>query len=151
MKYLEGIKSSIFSIGQYHHARPIVTGDADDDNDTGDQSVKYQVHIEDTGEVYRCDERNSVLVGMEALGRRGIPVGCRNGGCGVCKVEITAGQYVARVMSREHVSAEDEACGRVLACRVRPDSDLSLKVIGQMKKSVCRTVETAPAQGSLST
>jgi ferredoxin len=54
--------------------------------------MKYQVLIEDTGESYRCDERNTVLVGMEALGRKGIPVGCRNGGCGVCKVEVTAGQ-----------------------------------------------------------
>ncbi|MEY4752803.1 MAG: hypothetical protein RJA44_478 [Pseudomonadota bacterium] len=113
--------------------------------------MKFEVRIEDTGESYRCDERQSVLVGMEALGRKGIPVGCRNGGCGVCKVEVTAGQYHARVMSRDHVSAEEEACGRVLACRIRPGSDLSLRVIGKMKKSVCRTVEAASAQETLST
>ena len=100
--------------------------------------MKHQVRIEDTGEIYRCDERQTVLVGMEALGRKGIPVGCRNGGCGVCKVEVTAGSYESRVMSREHVSAEDEACGRVLSCRIRPCSDLSLKVIGRMQRSVCR-------------
>ena len=113
--------------------------------------MKYQVVIEDTGESYRCDERQTVLVGMEALGRKGIPVGCRNGGCGVCKVEVTAGQYQVRVMSRDHVSAEDEACGRVLSCRIRPSSDLHVKVIGKMKKSVCRTVEAAEAPGVFST
>ncbi len=104
---------------------------------------RHEVLIVDTGEVYRCADTRSLLEGMEALGRRGIPVGCRNGGCGVCKVAIETGTYVARVMSREHVSEEDEACGRVLACRVRPTSAVRLRVIGKMKKSVCRTVEPA--------
>ena len=111
---------------------------------------RFDVLIEDTGERYACAESRSLLDGMEALGRKGIPVGCRNGGCGVCKVAITEGRYVARVMSREHVSEADEAAGRVLACRVRPASDLRLAVIGKMKKSVCRVVEPvlAPLQAS---
>ena len=112
---------------------------------------RFDVVIEDTGETYRCAETRSLLEGMEVLGRKGIPVGCRNGGCGVCKVEIHRGTYAARVMSREHVSEEDERCGRVLACRVRPTSDVSLAVIGKMKKSVCRTVELADAPASHST
>lgn len=107
--------------------------------------MRFEVVIDDTGESFGCDERRSVLEGMEGLGRRGIPVGCRNGGCGVCKVEVLSGHYAARVMSREHVSQEDEACGRVLACRIRPGSDLRVRVIGKMRKSVCRTVETATA------
>ena len=110
---------------------------------------RYEVLIEDTGETYRCLEIRSLLEGMEALGRRGIPVGCRNGGCGVCKVQVNSGSYASRVMSREHVSEEDERCGRVLACRVRPTSALSLSVIGTMKKSVCRTAEVAVAAQSI--
>ena len=112
--------------------------------------MKFQVLIEDTGETYRCDERDTVLTGMENLGRKGIPVGCRNGGCGVCKVEVVGGDYASRVMSRDHVSEDDEACHRVLACRVRPRSDLQIKVLGKMKKSVCRVVEPAGALASLS-
>ena len=54
--------------------------------------MKYQIVIEDTGEQYPCDERESVLEGMARLGRRGIPVGCRGGGCGVCKVRILSGE-----------------------------------------------------------
>ena len=50
--------------------------------------MEYQVLIEDTGEHYACDERESVLHGMARLGRRGIPLGCRGGGCGICKVQI---------------------------------------------------------------
>ena len=41
-------------------------------------------------------------------------------------------------MSREYVSAEDEAADRVLACRVRPTSDLRIHVLGKMSKNVCR-------------
>jgi ferredoxin len=101
----------------------------------------FDIRIEDTGEHYPCADTRSLLEGMEILGRRGIPVGCRNGGCGVCKVRITSGAFVSRVMSRAHVSIEDEQACRVLACRVRPVSDLSLAVIGKLKKSVCRLAE----------
>ena len=100
--------------------------------------MKHQILIEDTGEHYACDERESVLDGMARLGRRGIPVGCRGGGCGVCKVQIIDGSYATRVMSRAHVSAEELAAGVVLACRVTPNSDLCVEVIGKMKKNVCK-------------
>ena len=105
--------------------------------------TRHQVRILDTGESYRCGDDETVLAGMESLGRKGIPVGCRNGGCGVCKVEITTGRYAARKMSRDHVSEDDERHGRVLACRIRPTSDLELKVLGSMKKSVCRPASPA--------
>jgi ferredoxin len=99
---------------------------------------KFNVLIEDTGEQFPCPETRSLLQGMDALGRKGIPVGCHNGGCGVCKVAIQAGEFTSRVMSRAHVSEEDERAGHVLACRVRPQSDIRLSVLGGMKKSVCR-------------
>ena len=114
-------------------------------------ATAYTIVIADDGQTYRCSEQRTVLEGMEQLGRRGIPVGCRNGGCGVCKVEVLSGTYTARVMSREHVSEEDEACGRVLACRVRPTSDLRIAVIGKMKKSVCPAVEATDATACPST
>lgn len=97
----------------------------------------YNITIGDTGETYRCRPEETLLVGMERLGKRGIPVGCRGGGCGVCKVRIEQGEYQKRVMSRDHVSVEEEAAGIVLACRVRPASDIHLAVLGCMKKKVC--------------
>jgi ferredoxin len=101
----------------------------------------HTVTIEDDGSSYRCSDIQTLLEGMESLGKKGIPVGCRGGGCGVCKVQILSGTYTKRVMSREHVSEQDEAHGCVLACRVRPTNAISLRVIGQMKKNVCRAVE----------
>ena len=102
----------------------------------------YTITLDDTGESYRCVDYRSVLHGMEALGKKGIPVGCRSGGCGVCKVQVLQGSYSKRVMSREHVSEQDEVSGCVLSCRVTPTSDLRIRVLGSMKKTVCRPAPT---------
>ena len=107
--------------------------------------VYHTVTIADTGESYRCLDQRTVLEGMEALGKKGIPVGCRQGGCGVCKVQVLEGEYTRRVMSRAHVSAEEESSGCVLSCRIKPTSDLRLHVIGAMKKNVCRPAAGAAA------
>lgn len=106
----------------------------------------FTVTIEDTGETYRCPDYKTLLEGMEALAKKGIPVGCRGGGCGVCKVEIVAGTYSKRVMSRDHVSEEEEVAHKVLACRVKPTSDVTLRVLGKMKKNVCRDEKAAIAE-----
>lgn len=96
----------------------------------------FQVKISDTDECFPCRADQSVLDGMsQQIGRKGIPVGCRGGGCGVCKVEVLAGSYVRKVMTRAHVSVEEEAQGKVLACRIFPGSDLELRVIGTMKRT----------------
>ena len=112
---------------------------------------RFNVLIEDTGEHYACPDTRSLLEGMEQLGKKGIPVGCRNGGCGVCKVAIREGRYTTRVMSREHVSEDDERCGRVLACRVNPLSDIRLAVIGTMKKCLCKNVASTELQSTAAT
>jgi ferredoxin len=56
-----------------------------------------------------------------------IPVGCRGGGCGVCRVRIVDGTYTTRRMSRRHVTEADEAEGIALACRVIPTSDITVQ------------------------
>lgn len=98
-------------------------------------SVTLQVEVVDTGERYPCAPGESLLRGMLRLGRRGIPVGCVNGGCGVCKVRILQGR-VQRLgpVSRAHVSADEEAAGCTLACRVAPQTDVVLCVEGRMAK-----------------
>ena len=98
--------------------------------------IYYTVIIEETGESFRCSPQESLLVGMERLGKKGIPVGCRNGGCGVCKVQVNKGQYAKRKMSRGVVSAEEEASGCVLACKIFPQSDLELEVVGKMARAI---------------
>ena len=57
-----------------------------------DTRPKVTVEVAQTGESYLCATDESLLKGMLRLGRKGIPVGCVNGGCGVCKVRIVEGQ-----------------------------------------------------------
>lgn len=97
--------------------------------------MKHSIILKETGDTFTCDERQNVLAAMVAIGRRGIPSGCRGGGCGVCKVRIEQGQGDRLPMSRQHVTAEDEANGDVLACCLLPRSDMVLTVLGKMKRA----------------
>lgn len=106
----------------------------------------FQVEIANTQEVIVCRSDNTVLSAMEQLGRKGIPVGCRGGGCGVCKVRVTSGEFITKKMSREHISEAEEAEGVVLACRLYPRSDLTLSVEGKMERAVERGAELGIAR-----
>ena len=66
-----------------------------------------------------------------------IPVGCRGGGCGVCRVRVVEGEYSTKRMSRKHISPEDEVDGVVLACRLIPHSDIVVELAPT-------TIEPAP-------
>lgn len=100
-----------------------------------DTRPKVSVRVETTGETYPCALDESLLQGMLKLGRRGIPVGCVNGGCGVCKVQIVEGEVRALgPVSRAHVSVEEEARGITLACRVAPLSPVRLHAVGKLAK-----------------
>lgn len=76
---------------------------------------------------FACREGQSLLTAMIDARRTGIKVGCRNGGCGVCRVKVTAGSYVSQKMTRSRISEEEEARGIVLACRIIPGSDLAFE------------------------
>lgn len=95
----------------------------------------HTVRFLDSGESLACGEVESLLRSMEQLGRKHIPVGCRGGGCGVCKIRVVEGQFERKVMSRAHVSVEEEAEGYALACRITPRSDLSITVVGKMRRA----------------
>lgn len=93
------------------------------------------VHVSQTNESYDCATNESLLKGMLRLGRKGIPVGCVNGGCGVCKVRIVEGSVCALgPVSRAHVSVEEEAQGYTLACRVAPAEAVRLEVSARLSK-----------------
>ena len=67
---------------------------------------------------------------LSAVIRRGglpVKVGCRGGGCGVCRVQVLSGTYTTGPTSRAHVSDEASAAGFALACRLYPSSDLVLR------------------------
>jgi 3-phenylpropionate/trans-cinnamate dioxygenase ferredoxin reductase subunit len=103
------------------------------------QRPTVNVHVAQTGDCYDCGTDESLLKGMLRLGRKGIPVGCVNGGCGVCKVRIVEGRVQALgPVSRAHVSVDEEAQGYTLACRVAPTVAVRLEVSARLAKPFSR-------------
>lgn len=96
--------------------------------------MKHRVNVEGTDQQFSCGEDQHLLQGMQSF-RLGmpmldaIPVGCRGGGCGICRIRILTGDYVAQKMSRKHIPEQDQARGLALACRVYPRSELSIEVL----------------------
>jgi len=100
-----------------------------------DTRPKLPIHVRQTDETYLCANDESLLHGMLRLGRKSIPVGCVNGGCGVCKVHVLQGQCrPLGPISRAHVSATEESHGFTLACRVAPVTPVELEVTGKFEK-----------------
>jgi ferredoxin len=104
-----------------------------------DTRPKVTVHVAQTNEEFLCATEEALLKGMLRLGRKGIPVGCVNGGCGVCKVRILEGDVrVLGPISRAHVTLEEEQQGYTLACRVAPKVAVRLEVAGRLTKPFSR-------------
>ena len=110
-----------------------------------DAPLRHMVTVLDTQESFACRSDESLLAGMVRLGKRGIPVGCRGGGCGVCRIEVVRGDYVRHKMSAAHVDATDLSNHRVLACRIVPAGDLEIRVLGRMAQHVCAPPATDSA------
>jgi len=89
--------------------------------------VRHSIVMKDQQAGFNASPEHSVLVAMERAGQALIPVGCRGGGCGKCRIRILEGEYISKRMSRAWVSPEDEAEGRVLACRVFARGDLTIE------------------------
>ncbi len=78
---------------------------------------------------FLCSESERILIAMERAGQKGIPVGCRNGGCGICKVKVVTGDYVRGKMSSVHIGPDDIKNNYALACRVYPRSEMRVEAI----------------------
>lgn len=109
---------------------------------------KVTVCVVQTNETYPCATEESLLKGMLRLGRKGIPVGCVNGGCGVCKVKVLEGQtQPLGPISRAHVTLDEEACGYTLACRVAPVTAVRLEVAAKL----CKPFNRVPCEAAVAT
>lgn len=58
-----------------------------------------------------------------------VSIGCKGGGCGVCKVRVLDGEFSAKRMSKAHISDGERANNIVLACQITPLSDLTVEVV----------------------
>lgn len=101
------------------------------------------VQLRPHGPRFGCLPGETVLRAAERNARHELPVGCRGGGCGVCRIRVLRGQFVAGRMSRAHISDADLAHGITLACRTVPQESLEIEVLGRIER-----VHTVPDEGA---
>lgn len=92
-------------------------------------SASFQVHERSSGQSFRCRSDQAVLRAMEEQGKRCVPVGCRGGGCGLCKVQVLSGDYHCGRMSCAHVPPAAAQQGLALACQLYPQADLIIECL----------------------
>ncbi|MFC3884007.1 2Fe-2S iron-sulfur cluster-binding protein [Bacillus songklensis] len=91
------------------------------------RQTMYQVTID--GEAVFCSGDSSVLDAARKNFVR-FPYGCCAGGCGMCKMKITAGDYEFGVSSKAVLTDSEREKGYALACKTYPLSDLTVKIVG---------------------
>lgn len=87
----------------------------------------HRIRVIGGGE-FACAENERVLLAMERCGASDIGVGCRGGGCGICRVKVLEGSYTTGRMSAAKVPESDREAGYALACRLFPVGDLVIAV-----------------------
>ena len=106
--------------------------------------MSFEISISDSEDKFQCEAGQNVLAAMEKLGRKGIPVGCRGGGCGICRVQVVGDaelerDYKTLKMSKAQVSDVDRANGIALACKLVPLADLEVQPLGLLQKRLNAT------------
>ena len=95
--------------------------------------LRFKIEIVNRNISFDCDEDENIIKGLEQSVGRDMMVGCRQGGCGICRIKIISGEYKINPMNCNHVSKEDQQNGIVLACRTIPLSDMKLEYLGLKK------------------
>jgi len=96
--------------------------------------MRVEIVIENTGARFFCETERTLLAAMENRRCSGIPIGCRNGGCGMCKIKVLSGRYIGEKWSRACVSESEEVQGFALACRTVPLTDLRVVALVQVRQ-----------------
>jgi CDP-4-dehydro-6-deoxyglucose reductase len=92
--------------------------------------------IHPTGEVIYLDPGETVLEGLYKAGFA-YTIGCRRGGCAVCKVDVLGGRFAYnRPVATSVLSDTERTDGTCLSCRAVPASDLTIEMRGECVRLV---------------
>ena len=104
----------------------------------------FQIKVINRSESFICHEGQSLLAGMEYQQAQCIEVGCRGGGCGMCKIKVLQGEFNSKRMSKAHINEEERAAGFVLACRIFPSTDMRIESDHFEINTAANAVDTRP-------
>lgn len=99
--------------------------------------------VQPSGTEIHVSPDDTVLAGLQKAGYA-YTVGCRRGGCGICKIDVLEGSFsYNRPVADTVVTEEERTDGTCLSCRAVPDVDLTI----QMRDASLRLVN--PLLGQL--
>ena len=93
--------------------------------------MSFRIRVADTSLSFACRGDQTVLAAMSQAGKKCMTVGCRSGGCGVCRVQVVEGRFETGLMSQAEVCTGDREKGIALACQLYPRGDLAIRVLGR--------------------
>ena len=100
------------------------------------------VTIHPTGEDIYLDPEETVLSGLYKAGYA-YTVGCRRGGCAICKVDCRSGEFSYNHPIAETVITDAERTdGTCLTCRAVPETDVTIELRGENVRLVNRFLHT---------
>ena len=100
----------------------------------GFKRAKYKIVVEnDQNQLFECDAEQDLL--SSAIRAR-IPfiVACRSGGCGVCKIKVSMGEYERGICSKKTLPDEDRVNNYSLACKTYPKSNMVISIVKKSGK-----------------
>ena len=100
----------------------------------------FQLRVEGSDKTITCQEDESLLVALARQGYAQIPVGCRKGGCGVCKIRVLEGEFKTGKMSIKHVSLQEREESYSLACKTFPKGDLKFVVMKRESRVISNEI-----------
>ena len=84
--------------------------------------------IHPTGEVVYLEPGETVLGGLYKAGYA-YTIGCRRGGCAICKVDVREGDFsYDHPVADSVISEQERTDGTCLSCRAVPASDLTIEM-----------------------
>lgn len=88
---------------------------------------QYQIKIMHPNERTIIGNENENILDTSIRTNGKIKVGCKRGGCGLCKIKVIEGEIEHGAVSRSVLPLHEEAEGYALACRAMPKSNITIE------------------------
>jgi CDP-4-dehydro-6-deoxyglucose reductase len=89
------------------------------------------VRIHPSGEEIWLEPEETVLSGLYKAGYA-YTIGCRRGGCAICKVDCHSGEFTYnRPVADTVITDAERADGTCLSCRAVPEGDVTIELRGE--------------------
>jgi CDP-4-dehydro-6-deoxyglucose reductase len=87
----------------------------------------YTVRFSPPGDAVVCRGDETVLAAILRSGAK-VLFSCRGGGCGTCKMRLSAGHVEYGRCSADVLSEDEKRAGAFLSCQAKPLSDLTVEL-----------------------